>query len=186
MTTMTMIWGVLIGIGFGLALSLSGASSHKLIVNALLLRDLRLMKIIMTALAVGLIGVNLLDAAGLAHLKIKPAYLLGVTLGGLLFGVGFAVAGFCPGTCLVGAVERKLDALFVVLGGLLGATTFGLLYPRLKPILIDRFNYGEVRLPQLLGVPPLILAGLLAIGLLVFAWWLPDRRNEGNQTSRKS
>lgn len=180
MNTMTIIWGVLIGIGFGLALSLSGASSHKLIVNALLLRDLRLMKIIMTALAVGLIGVNLLDAAGLAHLKIKPAYLLGVGIGGLLFGVGFALAGFCPGTCLVGAVERKLDALFVVLGGLLGATTFGLLFPRLKPLFINRFNYGEVRLSQLLGVPPLVLAGCLAVALLVGAFLMPEQ-NRNNK-----
>lgn len=73
----TLLWGLLIGMAFGATLSLSGAASHRMIVNALRLKDLRLLKIILTALAVGTLGVTLLDTAGMAHLKIKPAYLLG-------------------------------------------------------------------------------------------------------------
>ena len=94
----TLLWGLLLGTAFGATLSLSGAASHRMIVNALRLKDLRLLKIILTALAVGTLGVTLLDTAGMAHLKIKPAYLLGVALGGALFGIGFALAGYCPRT----------------------------------------------------------------------------------------
>lgn len=175
---MELLWGLLIGIAFGATLSLSGASSSRMIVNALRLKDLRLLKIIMTALAVGLLGVNLLDAAGMAHLKIKPAYLLGVILGAAIFGIGFALTGYCPGTCLVATAERKKDAFFALLGGLLGATTFGLLYPIFKPVLIDPFNWGEVRLPSLLGISPLAMAIGLSALLLVLVWLLPDRVGE--------
>jgi uncharacterized membrane protein YedE/YeeE len=114
----------------------------------------------------------------MAHLKIKPAYLLGVALGGALFGVGFALAGYCPGTCVVATAERKKDAAFVLLGGLLGATTLGLLYPVIKPMLIDPLNLGEVRVPNLLGISPLTIATVLAVVLLAVAWLLPDRIGE--------
>jgi len=174
----TLLWGLFIGMAFGATLSLSGAASHRMIVNALRLKDLRLLKIILTALAVGTLGVTLLDTAGMAHLKIKPAYLLGVALGGALFGIGFALAGYCPGTCVVATAERKKDAFFVLLGGLLGATTFGLLYPILKPVLIDPFNFGEVRLPNLLGISPLTMALVLSASLFALAWLLPDRVGE--------
>ncbi|GBD00194.1 hypothetical protein HRbin17_02732 [bacterium HR17] len=174
----TLLIALLIGMAFGATLSLSGAASHRMIVNALRLKDLRLLKIILTALAVGMLGVNLLDAAGMAHLKIKPAYLLGVALGGALFGVGFALAGYCPGTCVVATAERKKDAAFVLLGGLLGATTLGLLYPVIKPMLIDPLNLGEVRVPNLLGISPLTIATVLAVVLLAVAWLLPDRIGE--------
>jgi len=171
----TMVAALLIGMAFGATLSLSGAASHRMIVNALRLKDLRLLKIILTALGVGMLGVNLLDAAGMAHLKIKPAYLLGVVLGGVLFGVGFALAGYCPGTCLVATAERKKDALFVLLGGLLGATTFGLIYPAVKPFLIDTLNFGEVRVPDLLGVSPLTVSVALSLLLLALAFLLPEK-----------
>lgn len=178
MTIEKLVIGLLIGIAFGATLSLSGAASHRMIVNALRLKDLRLLKIILTALAVGMLGVSLLDSVGIAHLKIKPAYLLGVALGGILFGIGFALAGYCPGTCVVATAERKKDAFFVLLGGLLGAMTFGLLYPTLKPVLIDPFNLGEVRVPNLLGISPVTIAVVLAALLLALAWLLPDRIGE--------
>lgn len=173
----------LIGLVFGATLSLGGASSHKMIVNTLRLKDLRLMKIIMTALAVGVLGVSLADAAGMAHLKIKPLYLLGVVLGGVLFGIGFALAGYCPGTCIVATAERKRDAVFALLGGILGATTFGLLYPVIEPVLIKPFNFGEVRVPDLLGVSPLAIAVVLASILLALAWLLPDRIGERKEST---
>lgn len=178
----TLLIALVIGIAFGATLSLSGAASHRMIVNALRLKDLRLLKIIMTALAVGMLGVSLMDAAGMAHLKIKPLYLLGVALGGVLFGIGFALAGYCPGTCVVATAERKKDAAFVLLGGLLGAITFGLLFPSVKPVLIDPFNFGEVRVPNLLGISPLTIATVLAVALLAMAWLLPDRVEEQKET----
>ena len=74
--------------------------------------------------------------------------------------------------------ERKKDAFYVMLGGLLGATTFGLLNPILKPVLNAPFNFGEVRLPTLLGISPLTMALELSASLLALTWLLPDRVGE--------
>ena len=61
--------------------------------------------LIMTAIGVGLIGVHLLDLSGWAHMKVKDLYLPGMIVAGLIFGVGFAVSGYCPGTALAAAAE---------------------------------------------------------------------------------
>lgn len=73
---------LIIGMAFRAMLSLSGVASRRMNVNALRLKDFELLKIVITALAVGMVGVNLLDTVETAHLKIKPAYLLGVVLDG--------------------------------------------------------------------------------------------------------
>ncbi|MFO0733175.1 MAG: hypothetical protein U0361_19860 [Nitrospiraceae bacterium] len=68
---MMLVAGLLLGALFGAALQLAGATSHTLIVNALRLKDFRIMKLILSAIAVGLIGVHLLDTFGLANMKVR-------------------------------------------------------------------------------------------------------------------
>ena len=67
------------------------------------------------------------------------------------FGVGFAVAGYCPGTCLVAAGEGKTDAIVTILGGLAGVFIYALVYPAISG-LIGVANYGEVTIPSALGI----------------------------------
>lgn len=125
------------GLAFGAVLQLSGASSHTMITNALRLKDLTIMKLILTAIGVGLIGVHLLDALGMANMKVKDLYLPGMVVAGLIFGVGFAVTGYCPGTALAAAAEEKPDAWATVLGGLLGALVFAFMFPDLETYLLS-------------------------------------------------
>ena len=99
---MTLAIGFFIGCVFGAILFLGGASSYRKILGTLLLKDMTIIKLMMTAIGVGTLGVYLLDQGGLAHMNIKPAYIWGVIAGGAIFGVGWAVSGYCPGTCLVG------------------------------------------------------------------------------------
>lgn len=94
---MTLLLGLVLGAAFGAVLQLSGASSYTKIIGTLRLRDFTIMKLIMTAIGVGLIGVHVLDAAGVAHMKVKDLYMPGIVVAGLIFGVGFAVTGYCPG-----------------------------------------------------------------------------------------
>ncbi len=108
--------GLALGAAFGALLQLSGASSHTKIVNALRLKDLTIMKLILTAIGVGLMGVYLLDLLGLANMKVKELYLLGIIIAGVIFGVGFALTGYCPGTALAACAEGKPDAWVTVLG----------------------------------------------------------------------
>jgi uncharacterized membrane protein YedE/YeeE len=171
---MTLLIGLLVGIAFGAVLQLGGASRYEKILGTLLLRDLTILKLILTAIAVGTVGIYALDLGGFAHLSIKPTYVVGLILAGIIFGGGFALAGYCPGTSLVAAAEGKRDALFAIAGGFVGAFLYALVHPSLSGIL-DRGALGDLTLPNLLGVPGIVLAIPISAAL-VFALWrlIPD------------
>jgi uncharacterized membrane protein YedE/YeeE len=170
---MKLLLGVILGAAFGAALQLSGASSHTKITNALRLKDLTIMKLILTAIGVGLIGVHLLDALGLANMKVKDLYLPGMVVAGLMFGVGFAVAGYCPGTALAAAAEGKPDAWATVFGGLLGAMVFAFMFPDLETLLLSFGRYGPVTIHESLGVRGIVIAAPLGALCLWLAVRLP-------------
>lgn len=166
---MKLLLGLVLGAAFGAVLQLSGASSHTKITNALRLKDMTIMKVILTAIGVGLIGVHLLDAQGLANIKVKDLYLPGVVVAGAIFGIGFAVTGYCPGTALAAAAEGKPDAWAAVLGGLLGALVFAFMFPDLETVLMAFGRYGPVTIQGFFGLPGLVLALPLGVCCLWLA-----------------
>ena len=170
---MKLLLGLILGAAFGAVIQLSGASSHTKITNALRLKDLTIMKLILTAIGVGLIGVHLLDALGLANMKVKDLYLPGLVVAGLIFGVGFAVTGYCPGTALAAAAEGKPDAWATVLGGLLGALVFAFMFPDLETYLLSFGQYGPVTIHGSFGIQGLLLAAPLGALCLWLAAKLP-------------
>ena len=170
---MKLLLGLVLGAVFGATLQLSGASSHTKITNALRLKDLTIIKLILAAIGVGLLGVHLLDAVGLANMKVKDLYLPGVIVAGLIFGVGFAVSGYCPGTALAAAAEGKPDAWATVLGGLLGALVFAFMFPDLEAVLFSIGQYGPVTVYGSFGVQGLFLAAPLGMLCLWLAAKLP-------------
>lgn len=170
---MKLLLGLILGAAFGAVIQLSGASSFSKITNALRLKDLTIMKLILTAIGVGLIGVHLLDALGLANMKVKDLYLPGLVVAGLIFGVGFAVTGYCPGTALAAAAEGKPDAWATVLGGLLGALVFAFMFPDLETYLLSFGQYGPVTIHGSFGIQGLLLAAPLGALCLWLAAKLP-------------
>lgn len=170
---MTLLLGLMLGAVFGAMLQLSGASSHTKITNTLRLKDCTVMKVIFTAIGVGLLGVHLLDAAGWAHMKVKDLYLPGIVVAGGIFGVGFAVTGYCPGTALAAAAEGKPDAWVTVLGGLIGALVFAFAFPELEEHLLSMGQFGPVTVHGWVGLQGIWLAAPLALGCLYLAWRLP-------------
>ncbi|MDE3042106.1 MAG: YeeE/YedE family protein [Nitrospirota bacterium] len=170
---MKLLLGLILGAAFGAVIQLSGASSYSKITNALRLKDLTIMKLILTAIGVGLIGVHLLDALGLANMKVKDLYLPGLVVAGLIFGVGFAVTGYCPGTALAAAAEGKPDAWATVLGGLLGALVFAFMFPDLETYLLSFGQYGPVTIHGSFGIQGLLLAAPLGALCLWLAAKLP-------------
>ena len=170
---MKLLLGFAIGMAFGAVLQLGGASSYRKIMDMLLLRDLTILKMILTAIAVGLIGIQTLDLVGLAHMDVKATYVAGILLAGTLFGIGFALAGYCPGTGVVAAAEGKRDALFVVAGGLVGALAYALVHPALTSLL-DVGAFGPITVPGVLGLPALAVALPLAAVIGIAVWrWIP-------------
>ena len=170
---MKLLLGLILGGAFGAVLQLSGASSHTMITNALRLKDLTIIKLILTAIGVGLIGVHLLDALGMANMKVKDLYLPGMVVAGLIFGIGFAVTGYCPGTALAAAAEGKPDAWTTVLGGLLGALVFAFMFPDLETYLLSLGRYGPVTIHGSFGIQGLLLAAPLGALCLWLAAKLP-------------
>ncbi|MBL8073130.1 MAG: YeeE/YedE family protein [Nitrospira sp.] len=173
---MILLLGLVLGAAFGAILQLSGATSYMKIIGTLRLRDFTIMKLIMTAIGVGLIGVHVLDAVGMAHMKVKDLYVPGIVIAGLIFGVGFAVTGYCPGTALAAAAEGKPDAWMTIVGGLCGALTFAFLWPDLESSLAALGGFGPVTLHGSFGVEGLLIALPLGILCLWGAVRLPGVR----------
>jgi uncharacterized protein len=173
---MTLLLGLFLGAVFGAILQLSGASSYTKIIGTLRLRDFTIMKLIMTAIGAGLIGVHVLDAVGVAHMKVKDLYLPGIVIAGLIFGVGFAVTGYCPGTALVAAAEGKPDAWMTIVGGLFGALTFAFLWPEFESSLASLGDFGPVTIHGSFGINGLLVALPLGVLCLWGAVKLPGGR----------
>jgi len=107
---------ILLGLGrgviFGFLLQKGRVSARRVIVGQFLLRDFTVMKVMLTAIVVGGLGVYAMNAAGLTKLFVKPAQLAAIPVGGLIFGVGMVVLGYCPGTAIAAAGEGKGDEWF--------------------------------------------------------------------------
>lgn len=173
---MALVYALLVGIVMGVLIQRVGASNPRMILASLRLEDLTIIKFMATTIAVGMIGVYALGRVMPMHFDIKPTYVLGVLAGGLIFGVGFAIGGYCPGTCVVGLGERRRDALFALLGGIVGALGFTLLYRALEAPLIKPLNYGKITLADVLHAPPLVVAVLVAAIFATVVSLLPTIR----------
>lgn len=171
---MNLLLGLGIGTAFGAVLVVSGLADARRIFDMLRLKDLTLMKTIFAALALGMAGVALLDAAGLAHTGVKTLHVLAVGIGGMIFGLGFALSGYCPGSALAAAAQGRRDAWATIAGALAGTATFAGLYDALEPVVFKPLTYGKPTLPTWLGVSPLAIALPLA-GLIALALWFTTR-----------
>jgi hypothetical protein len=148
-----LIWGLIFGILFGFLLQKGGVTKYDVIIGQLLLTDFTVLKIMLSAVLTGMIGIYLMKTLGWVELNLKSGSMGSNIIGGLIFGLGFAVLGYCPGT-IVGAIGNGyLDALVGGLAGILiGTAIFAALYPRLKSGIWKKGDFGKLTLPQLFRV----------------------------------
>ncbi|MDC0677821.1 MULTISPECIES: DUF6691 family protein [Sorangium] len=162
--------GLATGTAFGAFLQRGGASDADLIMSQLLLRDGAVARIMSTAAAAGSIGTHTLRAAGATELDVKPFQVRSVILGGVAFGAGMAVLGYCPGTTLAAVGEGRRDAMFGLLGMVAGALAFIRVYPHIKEV-VEATDLGKVTVPSATKTSPWPwvagLAGLAAAAALV-------------------
>lgn len=152
--------GLATGSAFGFLLQKGRASKFEAITGQLRFTDWSVVKIMATAAAVGALGTQALNTAGVSEVKVKPLNTGGVLLGGTLFGAGMALLGYCPGTNMAAIGEGKRDAIAGAGGMLAGAFAFVALYPHLKPV-IEMGALGKQTLPEMTGTSPwLWVAGL--------------------------
>ncbi|TAJ44079.1 YeeE/YedE thiosulfate transporter family protein [Methanofollis fontis] len=168
-----LLLGLLMGIAFGACLQIGGVTRYDVILGQLLLTDFTVVKVMLSAVAVGMVGIHLMRGAGLAELHIKPGSVGATVVGGIIFGAGFAVLGYCPGTVAGAVGSGALDALVGGVSGIiLGAGIFAVLYPRLEASVLHRGEFPTMSIPQLLNlnpwmvvVPVVILIAAVLVGL---------------------
>jgi hypothetical protein len=143
--------GLVIGVVFGFLLQKGGATKYDVIIGQLLLTDFTVIKIMLSAVVVGKIGVHFLRSLGMVQLHPKPGSVGATVVGGLIFGVGFGILGYCPGT-MAGAVgQGSLDALFGGIAGMIiGTGIFSEIYPKLERSILNKGYFGDLTWPQLL------------------------------------
>ncbi|HEX6986174.1 MAG TPA: YeeE/YedE thiosulfate transporter family protein [Planctomycetaceae bacterium] len=162
--------GLLTGIAFGFLLQKGRVAKYDVILGQLLLKDWTVAKIMGTAVAVGSVGVYALVEGGWASLHVRPLLLGGVLAGAVLFGIGMALLGYCPGTSVAACGEGRRDAMVGVLGMLAGAAAYVALYPTLQPLAKAFGDRGKVTLPELWDVSPWLLVAALVVAFLLLAW----------------
>ena len=153
--------GVLFGLAFGVLLQKGGVGKFNVLIGQLLLQDFTVAKVMLTAIVVGMIGVLTLHHFGQVNLHLKPTRLGANVIGGLLFGAGFALLGYCPGTAAAALGQGSWDALFGMAGLVAGSWMFAELSAWLKGTVEKWGDLGKVQLPDLLHVP----RSAFAIGL---------------------
>jgi hypothetical protein len=161
--------GLLIGVAFGFLLHKGRVIYYDVIIGQLLLKDFTVVKVMLTAVAVGMLGVYSLKSAGLAQLHVKTGSIGSTVIGGLIFGVGFAILGYCPGTVLAAAGRGALDALAGgIVGTLIGVWLFAVIFPKLDNVILNIGAFGKATIPELLGVHPWVVVLPVCCAILAF------------------
>lgn len=145
--------GLFFGVLFGFLLQKGGVAKYHVLIGMLLLEDYTVAKVMLTAIVVGSIGIFGLRALGLVTLHIKPTRYAANILGGLFFGVGFGLIGYCPGTGAAALGQGNLDAIGGVLGLMAGSYLFAEMSGVLGKTVMKWGHRGNLMLPELLGMP---------------------------------
>ena len=182
----SIILAIVIGAAFGAVLDRVGATNPNFINRMLNLTNLHLMKTILLAIGTGsvlMFGGQMLGLVEVGHMSVKATY-VGVFIGGLLLGAGWALSGYCPGTGVCAAATGRKDALFFIAGGLLGAAAYMATYPAWKASgMLDGLWGGKVTLGTVPGsgydgitaIQGDLLGILLGLGFMAIAFALPER-----------
>ena len=168
-----LLLGLLIGIGFGFSLNKGGLTQYDVIVKQLLFKDFTVIKVMMSAIAVGMVGVYAMKGLGWVTLYPKPGSIGGTVIGGLIFGIGFGLLGYCPGIVVGAAAHGALDAIFGgMLGMMIGSAIFVALFPRLEKGIMAWKSFGNPTFPELLKLPAWAVVIPFCAGIGAFLYWL--------------
>jgi hypothetical protein len=172
-----LVLAVLIGFGFGFVLERAGFGRASTLVGQFYLYNMTVFKVMFGAIVTAMLGLvavsgmGLIDLTGAMESIASPTYLWPMLVGGFVLGMGFIISGYCPGTSAVSAASGNLDGMVTFGGVILGS----LLYSEIQPAIAsfhDSGALGQLFLPDLLGLHPLLLAviiGVVAVGAFLGA-----------------
>lgn len=168
-----LVLGLVFGVVFGFLLQKSGVARYEVLMGQLLLTDFTVIKVMLTAIVVGMVGVFSLHALGLVELHVKPTHYAANISGGLLFGVGLGVLGYCPGTGVAALGQGNYDAIAGILGLMAGSYLFAETSGFVGSTIEKIGSRGRLMLPDLLGMKRagflVLFVPVLVVGLFVIA-----------------
>lgn len=160
-------WAAVIGVAFGFWLERAGFGSSRKLTAIFYLRDFAVLQVMFTAVITAALGLSLLSSFGVLDvggLHRMETVLAPQIVAGLIFGVGFVMGGWCPGTALVGLAAGKGDALVFLIGAMAGSLGYAAVFPILAPFQ-SVGACGLLTLPAAFGLP----AGLVTLLVVVVA-----------------
>jgi uncharacterized protein len=181
---------VVFGIFFGLSLERGGLGNPHKLTGVFYLRDFTVPKVMFTAIVVASTGLYLLSDLHLLDLDrvyIIPTFFWPQIVGGALFGVGYIVSGYCPGTAMAGFATGRLDALITIIGVGAGSLLFAVLFPILEGFYLSS-DMGQTTLPKLAGVNNWVIIGAVAafaLGMFLLMEW-HEKKKDGHSTQREA
>ncbi len=182
-TETSFVIALIVGIGFGFWLERAGFGESRKLALQFYFRDMTVLKVMFSAIVTAMLGLLYLALFGwldLSKIYINPTFIWAQIIGGLVFGIGFVVGGYCPGTSVVGAVLGRLDAYFFLGGILFGMLIFGEMFPWIEN-LYKAGSMGALRVSDWLHLPlgvTAFLAVVMAIGMFLGAEWLERKFRE--------
>ena len=171
-----LLLAVVFGAAFGWLLHRGRVTNYDVIVNQFRFKDFTVLKVMLTAIIVGGLGVLLFVHLGLAKWHVRDANMLGVLLGGGLFGIGMVLYGYCPGTAIAAVATGSLHALAGIVGMLAGAMLYAYSFAWVRDNVLSIWALGKITLSDVTGLPVLLIYALLASLTLVFFRFLEARR----------
>lgn len=171
----TLIAGFSTGILFGFLLQKGRVLRYDKQLGALRLQDMTIVKFMLSNIMVAMVGMYLLSDLGVVKLSIRSLNLGANIIGGLLFGMGWGLLGYCPGTSLGALGEGRWDALWGIAGMLVGAGLYAEAYPFLKTTVLSWGVWGRLTLPQVLGLNHWIVIAVFILGSLLLCRFFEQR-----------
>ena len=155
-----------LGIGFGFSLERAGFGSARKLTAVFYLHDMAVVKVMFTAIVTAMVGLAALAAIGVLDVKelyVEPTNFAAQGLGGLIFGAGFIIGGYCPGTAIAAIATARKDGMAFALGMLAGVLAYAELTPGIDAW-IKATAQGEMTLPAVTG----LAMGWYALAFVVF------------------
>ena len=167
-----MILILFLGFIFGAILRYASLNKYNVIAGLSTLENFSVAKAIAVAIGIGTILISIEVGFGFATYHIKPFMTGGIIIGGLLFGMGMAILGYCPGTLAISVGEGSLDALIGVFGGLVGGLVYTLILPFIGNLLGP--DFGKISLNSLMETNYIyyIIVFIIGSSFILISFWL--------------
>jgi uncharacterized membrane protein YedE/YeeE len=168
MTLINILFGLVVGFLFGYILTRTGVTKYPRVMGMLLLKDFKILKFMLTAVTSSMILFYVLGDLGLLTLTLKNLD-WGKLVGGLIFGTGMGMLGYCPGTMAARIGEGKRESILAFFGTALGIFVYALLIQPIKSLLLSGEINGDMSV--LFGINHwfiIVPAALLFSGIIYF------------------